>query len=151
MIKNQKLIETLHILNKIFTLNKNVKKKAYEFILCDECGGYGCWSCDYNSGYTEVDYDLRDSEYARKTALIKQAINNIYRHRLPIKYGYRYNRYGERVIYFQYNDLQVSFHDPRRQIFCKRFRGDWISRKNTRIPFGFIYGAPYNFKNLKNK
>lgn len=132
--------EVLKLLNKTFTLNKNVKKKAYQHI---DCSCYECWwswytywyTCCECTGswlgvYTEVNYTLRDREYSRKTKYIKTAISLIQDNRLPIKYGKK-----DWVVFFEYRGSQVSFHDPKRQINCKPFDWEWTWIKNKRIPF----------------
>lgn len=71
--------DILALLNKIFLINKNVKKNAYthdEYI-----NEYG-----EDDIRTTVDYDLRDIEYSRKTACIKTAIGLIKYNNLPIDY-----------------------------------------------------------------
>lgn len=134
------LEDCLTLLNKIFTLNKNVKKNAYThhktwchccwwngnfyWERCWECCGTGSWT------YTEVDYYLRDKEYSKKTKYIKTAIQMISQNRLPIKYGK-----NDGIVYFEYLGKQVSFHDPKNFIKCKPFNGKWTWKINQKIPF----------------
>lgn len=125
------LHQALNLLNTAFTLNKNVKKKAYEYETCFFCGGDGCGCCGGDGVRCNVDYDLRGSEYREKTKIIKKVINLIKNNNLPIKYGK-----NDGVVYFEYLGSQVSFHDPKNEIKnCKRFKGIWTGVRNKKIPF----------------
>ena len=150
--KRKKLVKAyfiicLKILNKIFTLNKNVKIRSYttrqeecrcgwEDIYCDRC--WGTWRYDY----TKVDYDLRDSEYAEKTLLIRRVISLIREYNLPISYGYKEDKLWDKIIYFsvirKWKLHQVSFHDPKRLIKCKPYPWEWIGVRNKKIPFWWV-------------
>jgi hypothetical protein len=127
------LNKILYHLNICFTINKNVKKKAYEHNECSYCDGAGCSYCDYDGVYTEVDYAMRDNMYKNKTALIIFCISEIQKRRLPIKYGK-----NDGIVYFEYCSKQVSFHDPKNQINCKPFKGVWNEIPNIKIPFNWV-------------
>lgn len=132
------LAEVLKLLNKILTLNKNVKKNAYTYTptpcwYCGWCWNHKNWSCVEcwgESFFVDVDYDLRDSEYHNKTKYIKTAIQLISENRLPIKYWK-----NNWVIYFEYCGSQVSFHDPKDKIQCKPFNWEWSWKRNKELPF----------------
>jgi hypothetical protein len=125
------LKQALRLLNAAFTLNKNVKKSAYDTQTCCE---HGCDYCGYSGSHTSVDYNLRDSEYAEKSKIIKKVINLIKNNLLPIKYGK-----NDGIVYFEYLGKQVSFHDPKNQIKnCKKFNGAWTGVPNKKIPFTFV-------------
>jgi len=129
------LKQALNLLNVCFTINKNVKKKAYhtEYGACYHCGYDTCVCGEYAYDYTTVDYDLRDKEYFEKTKIIKKVINLIKNNLLPIKYGK-----NDGIVYFEYLGSQVSFHDPKNQIKnCKKFNGSWTGVPNKKIPFIF--------------
>ena len=143
-IKEQEasLKDVLHLLNKTFLINKNVKIKAYSVEITNLC--CRCWqhknknliscpdsnyeSCRFEN--TIVDYDLRDKEYSRKTACIKTAIGLIKYNNLPIQYWK--NKW---IVYFEYRGRQVSFHDPKGQIICPYAPKNWCGIKNLKIPF----------------
>jgi len=144
------LKQTLKLINTCYTINKNVKQKAYtvvEYNHCQRCGrskeGYynyyigGCDMHDWKDCYfehTSVDKKLRDSEYKEKSKLIFKIIKNIKKYQLPIKYGK-----NDDVIYFQFNDIQCSFHDKSNQFAnCKKFKGSWTGVPNKKIPFSFV-------------
>ncbi len=127
--------QVLISLNACFTINKNVKAKAYEVEkmecycwweddYCDRC--WGSWY--YN--HTHVDYGMRDNMYEQKKIIISKAIKAIKENRLPIKYGK-----NDWIIYFEYLWKQVSFHDPKDLIECKRFNWIWNEKPNKKIPF----------------
>ena len=132
--KKSILIKCLKQLNNCFTINKNVKQKAYSTktyicecnndITCNYCYGTGVYD------HTEVDYDLRNGMYKLKSLIIKECIILIKEYRLPIKYGK-----NEGIIYFEYLGHQVSFHDPKNKINCKKFNGVWNEIINKKIPF----------------
>lgn len=119
------LKDVLNLLNKCFLINKNVKKNAYTHI--EYINDY--W---YEDTRTDVDYDLRDREYSRKTALIKTAIGLIRYNNLPIDFWKK-----EWIVYFEHNGKQVSFHDPKEQIICKFKNKNWSWIINKKIPFLF--------------
>lgn len=137
------LNDCLQLLNNIFTLNKNVKKNAYELETsdyCFQCGRHkdeddgNCSESDYYScryENTTVDYGLRDSEYSIKKMLIITAIRMISENRLPIKFGC-----NEGIVYFEYCGKQISFHCE--EVRCKKFDGVWNEIPNRKIPFPFI-------------
>ncbi len=128
------LNKVLYYLNTCFTINKNVKQKAYTYDDCDYCGGSGCSYCEFTGIYnTTVDYDLRDKMYEDKTAIIIFCISEIQKKRLPIKYGK-----NDGIVYFEYCNHQVSFHDPNNRINCKSFNGEWNEIPNTTIPFYWV-------------
>lgn len=130
------LKQALNLLNVCFTINKNVKKKAYhtEYGACYHCGKDSCTCGEYSYSYTTVDYNLRDNEYNQKTKIIKKVINLIKNNLLPIKYGK-----NDGIIYFEYLGNQVSFHDPKNQIKnIKKFNGVWTGVPNKKIPFTFL-------------
>lgn len=143
------LTQALKLLNTAFTLNKNVKKKAYKEEKLDYCGRcdssyeeaqkahFSCPESDWADCYfasTIVDYTLRDSEYSQKTKIIKKVINLIKNNLLPIKYGK-----NENIVYFEYCGRQISFHDPKNQINnVKKFNGVWNGIPNKKIPFDWI-------------
>jgi hypothetical protein len=129
------LRQALNLLNVAFTLNKNVKKKAYhtEYGACYHCDHDSCICGEYAYAHTTVNYTLRDSEYAEKTKIIKKVINLIKNNLLPIKYGK-----NDGIVYFEYLGSQVSFHDPKNQINCKKFNGTWTGVPNKKIPFPFL-------------
>jgi len=112
------LIHTLKLLNIAWKINVDVKENAY------------CYYEQYD--YYIVDYKLRNKEYSKKTGILKQIIKNIKENQLPIKYGKK-----DGVIYFMFNNKQVSFHDPANQIQCKLYRGKWSEIKNMKPPFKF--------------
>lgn len=128
------LNKALKLLNTCYTINKNVKQKAYDYKECEHCDGDGCGCCDYRRGHTSVKYNLRDYEYSQKTKLIIKVINLIKDNLLPIKYGK-----NDGIVYFEYLGNQVSFHDPKNQITnCKKFDGVWTGTPNKIIPFRFV-------------
>ena len=143
--KKASLNDALSALNKCFTINKNVKKEAYWEITLSrcqfchstkeeaeknlyECSGRDGKPCDFT--HTYVDYCTRDSGYKRKTAMIISIISMIRNNRLPIKFGK-----NDGIVYFEWNNNQVSFHDPKGIIKCKAFDGKWNNIPNKRIPF----------------
>lgn len=130
-VSKTSLAECLYLINKTFLINKNVKKNAYEVdeYPCD-CNGF-CDKCEglWYYTYTTVDYDLRNSEYSKKTAYLKTIISMIKANRLPIKYGC-----NDDVLYFEYLWKQVSFHTLWK-IKCKKFDWVWSEIPNKKQPF----------------
>lgn len=137
-IKPLTLNEALNKLNICFTINKNVKIKAYHIKYYDHCAQCGAeteeenLNCDHIFSWTTVNYKLRNSMYYDKTSLIITVINSIRKNKLPIKYGK-----NDGIVYFEYLGKQVSFHDPKNLIRCKKFNGEWNQVKNKKIPFPF--------------
>lgn len=130
------LKKVLYTLNSCFTLNKNVKKNAYnthkEECECHWFEWYHCHKC-YGTGeyeHTDVDYDLRNEEYKNKTKAIQRCINAIRVNKHPIKYWTK-----NWIVYFEYLGKQVSFHDPDGKIECKPFRWERSGLRNKKIPF----------------
>jgi len=83
------LSSALTALNTCFTINKNVKQKAYSDSIMSCCDDDDCDRC-YGCGsyvHTTVDYVLRETEYERKTLILRSVIHAIRENRLPIKYG----------------------------------------------------------------
>lgn len=143
---NINIKKILHSLNSCWTINKNVKQKAYKFYACPYCNSLDngsrdciCTYCRWYWGWTEVDYNMRDFMYFQKTKIIKFCIDQIKNHRLPIKYWKNND-----IIYFQYLNQQVSFHDPFNKIECKKFKWNWTWKINKWIPYKFIYNICIN-------
>lgn len=147
------LNEAMTFLNKIYLLNKNVKKKGYTEEILEECFYCGStveeadargWDCpchDWRScrfSTTTVDYAIRDEEYAKKTAYIKTLIAGIRQNNLPIKFWKNKDTSGKPVVYFQYEGKQVSFHDPKNQISIPHHSWGWSKTPNKTLPFWHV-------------
>jgi hypothetical protein len=153
--KTYKILKTL---NACFLINKNVKQKAYSHTEVD-CQNWDCDDDCYRCNgtgrheWTTVDYNLRDSMYADKEKIIKWAVAQIKKNKLPIKYGKK-----DGVIYFEFRfqgnpklvfkkgvenklpqKFQVSFHDPKENFpNLKKFKGNWTGIRNKAKPFSFV-------------
>ena len=137
--------EAKKLLNKIFLLNKNVKRKAYNTVVYDNC--YFCgrtekeivennldWLCPNHDWreccfvYTHVDYNLKNKEYNKKSMYLKTLINGILQNKIDeIKVWKK-----EGIIYFSLEGRQFSFHDPENEIKAPYKKWKWSKNKNKK-------------------
>jgi len=98
MNKEQYII-TKKLIRKCFNINFSIPK------------GYGVVSFKYSKWYN------------MKLRLIHVIVEKIKKYSLPIKYGINYDNTDNKVIYFEFEGEQFSFHKP--YINCKNFKGEW--------------------------
>lgn len=130
-MKNIKTKNILKKIDKIFLINKKVKDLAYNTY----------YDTYYNEYHTDKHYGLASAMYFKKEKYLVEVIDEIKKEKLPVKYGWSYDDFGNKVLYFSYLKNQASFHIADWSKFknLKTYKGDWIGRIQTRAPFVRFY------------
>ncbi len=119
---NKKLNTVLSLLRSAFIVNAEAHELSEKSQECYYCWDHR-WAADYSSE--------KSFKYWRKSKLIQDIIILIKKYKLPIKYGYWKEWNTKNIIYFSFNDEQMSFHSFWSFKWIKKYNWNWKWVKNS--------------------